>query len=226
MGGDAGRPATGSARGPWWRRPWIIPLALVVVGFLVYQASLFRVHDQMLPPHENSVLYYPVLLGHIGFGTIAMIAVVLQVWPWLRRNHPRVHRVSGRIYIVSALISASCALYAVTFIDGVGRLGFTIATLIWMATTVIAYIRVRQGRYAQHRRFMLYSFALMMNGVWGVVIVNIGLELGANYESLLEAARWGGWVTNLMLVQWWLYHTDPRPEILPENLAPALPGRA
>ena len=28
--------------------------------------------------------------------------------------------------------------------------------------------------------------------------------------SLLEAARWVGWVANLMLVQWWLYHTEGR----------------
>ncbi|GAB3463715.1 DUF2306 domain-containing protein [Actinophytocola sediminis] len=212
---------TRSAPPRWWRRPWVIPLALVVLGFLIYQLSPFRELNEAtapLPPHEGAAWYWPTLLIHMVFGTIAMITVVLQLWPWLRRNHRRVHRISGRFYVVSTLISGVCALSIVSFAPPVGRIGVSMATTLWMFTTTMAYIRVRQHRYAAHRRFMLYSFAIVMNNVWGVVIVQTGMHLPteqpANFLVLIEAARWVGWVVNLMLVQWWLYHTENRPEFV------------
>jgi len=205
-----GRPTT------WWRRPWIIPLALVVLGFLYYNISPFRDLDPATaptPPHDGFPLYYPLLLAHMGFGTVTMVTVVLQLWPWLRRNHPRVHRISGRFYVVAALISGVAALSIVRFAPPVGQIGVSMATLLWMFTTSMGFIRARQGRYAEHRRWMLYSFALVMNNVWGNLIVRGGLALPepVGFLYLVEAARWVGWVVNLMLVQWWIYRTDRRP---------------
>jgi Predicted membrane protein (DUF2306) len=207
-------------RPKWYRRPWVIPLALVVLGFLLYQLSPFRELNEAtapLPPHEGYARYWPSLLAHMFFGTIAMITVVLQLWPKLRRDHPKVHRISGRFYIVSTLISGALALSILNFAPPVGRIGIGFATLTWMAVTVMAFIRVRQGRYAAHRRLMLYSFAIVMNNVWGVIIVKSGLEFISDPSQmvyLLEAARWCGWVVNLMLVQWWLNRTEKRPEFV------------
>lgn len=212
--------ATRPAPPRWYRRPWVIPLALVVLGFLVYQLSPFRALDEAtapLPPHEGYPLYWPSLLAHMAFGTIAMVTVVLQLWPWLRRNHPKVHRISGRFYIVSTLISGVLALSIVGFTPPLGQIGVSFATLTWMFTTTMAYIRVRQRRYAAHRRWMLYSFAVVMNNVWGVLIVRTGMSWPGgpiDFVYLVEAARWVGWVVNLMLVQAWLNHTQKRPEFV------------
>ncbi|GAA3071524.1 DUF2306 domain-containing protein [Streptosporangium carneum] len=198
----------------WWRRPWIIPLVLVVAGFLIFQLSPFAgvaESQAPIPPHDGFPLYYPLLIAHMALGTVAMIAVCLQVWPWLRLRHPAVHRVSGRLYVLGALPGAVIGLVIMPFAPPVGQIGVSMATILWFATTLAGFVAARRRRYALHRRYMLYSFALVMNNVWGIVIVNTGLAVGdISINYLLEAARWVGWVVNLMLVQWWLYRTAGR----------------
>src|SRR5690606_128977 len=210
-------------QGPsWWRRPWIIPLALVVAGFLVFQLTPFARAglDESLapiPPHDGFPMYYPLLWAHMIFGTAAMVTVVLQVWPAMRIRRPAVHRWSGRIYVVSALVSGVIGLVLVRFAPPVGQIGVVSATVLWIATTAAGYVLVRRGRYALHRRFMLYSFALVMNNVWGVIIVNVGLINQVDILYLIEAARWLGWVGNLMLVRGWLSHPAGRGLRLPSR---------
>jgi uncharacterized membrane protein len=213
-GGPAGRPD----RPVWWRRPWIVPLALVVLAFLVYQLSPFRELDEQtapIPPHDGFPLYFPILLGHMFFGTITMITVVLQLWPRLRIEHPRVHRISGRVYVVSAVIAGCAGLVIVPFAPVVGQIGVSLATITWIAVTVAGFVRARQGHFDRHRRLMLYSFAIVMNNVWGVILGRIGFSMidviDVNY--IAEGVRWLGWIGNLMLVQWWIYRTEDRPEV-------------
>jgi uncharacterized membrane protein YozB (DUF420 family) len=213
-------PGTGAARTavprPWWRRPWMIPLALVVAGYLVYQVSPFAGLDERTaptPPHDGFPAYYPILMVHILCGILAMVTVCLQVWPWLRAHHPAVHRGSGRVYVVAALIGGVTGLVLVRFAPPVGQIGVALATLTWLVTTLTGFVMARRRKYALHRRFMLYSFAVVMNNVWGVIIVYTGMHVSAeiDFNYLIEAARWVGWVGNLMLVQWWLYRTARRP---------------
>ncbi|MEU8266675.1 DUF2306 domain-containing protein [Sphaerisporangium sp. NPDC049002] len=221
-GEPEGRPRPPAAASPtrptWWRRPWIIPLLLVVVAFLFYQVSPYvPERTAPTPPHDGFPMYYPLLVVHMVAGTLAIVTAVFQVWPWLRKRHPAFHRVAGRVYVVSAVVGGVVGLIIVRFAPQVGQIGVAMATILWIGTTVAAYVFARKRRYDLHRRFMLYSFALVMNNIWGVLIVNVGMSLALDigFTYYLEAARWIGWTVNLMLVQWWLYHTAGRPLDVP-----------
>ncbi|GII76217.1 hypothetical protein Sru01_11990 [Sphaerisporangium rufum] len=213
------RPAPGSGRAPrsWWRRPWIAPLMALVVAYLFYQISPYVPESKApTPPHDGFPAYYPLLVVHMVAGTLAIISACFQVWPWLRRRHPAVHRASGRVYVAGALVGGTVGLIIVRFAPTVGQIGVAAATSLWIAFTVIAVVYARKGRYDLHRRFMLYSFAIIMNNIWGVLIVNVLMRMPfeVSFLHMLEAARWVGWVFNLMLVQWWLYHTEGRTGVL------------
>ncbi|MFC4586709.1 DUF2306 domain-containing protein [Sphaerisporangium corydalis] len=222
----AGEPA-GSPRTPasqtsprFWRRPWIIPLLLVVVAFLYYQINPYIPEKTApLPPHDGFAMYYPLLVVHIVSGTLAILSACFQVWPAMRKRFPRFHRVSGRVYVIGAVVGGVAGLILVRFAPPIGQIGVTLSTTLWIATTVAAFVAARRRNWELHRRFMLYSFALVMNNLWGVFIVNVGmaLKLDINFTYYLEAARWIGWVANLMLVQWWLYHTAGRPLDVPSR---------
>ncbi|WP_424530123.1 DUF2306 domain-containing protein [Sphaerisporangium viridialbum] len=212
-------PAPTSSTSPrFWRRPWIIPLLLVVVGFIVYQVTPYvPERTAPTPPHDGFPAYYPLLVVHMITGTLAMVTAVFQVWPWLRKRHPAVHRALGRVYVVSALVGGVIGLIIVRFAPPVGQIGVAASTTLWIATTAAAYVMAVRKRYDLHRRFMLYSFAIVMNNIWGVLIVNVLMRLPfeVGFTYMLEGARWIGWVVNLMLVQWWLYHTAGRPLDIP-----------
>ena len=91
----------------------LVPLALLTVIFIGYAVPPYLTLDptqariQPMPPHAS---YYPLLVTHIFLGSVALLAGCLQVWPWLRRSRPVIHRVSGRIYVAAALTASICVM--------------------------------------------------------------------------------------------------------------------
>ncbi|MGB3442464.1 MAG: DUF2306 domain-containing protein [Actinophytocola sp.] len=200
---------------PFWQRPWVAPLAVAVVAYIYLASEPFvgvPKAQAPLQPHENFPLYYPLLIVHMIAGTIAMLTMVLQVWPKLRQERPKVHRVSGRIYVVSVLVSAGLGFIVVWWAPQVGKVGALSLLLFWFVTTIAAYRAVRRGDLNKHRRYMLYSFAVSANNMWAffalLLIQRFQIPLDMVYYQ--EAARWIPWVGNVMLVQWWLYRTARR----------------
>jgi uncharacterized membrane protein YozB (DUF420 family) len=208
-------PETTTKRG-WHRQLFVLPLWAAIIYYLYYQVTPFlgKPEDELpIPAHDGFPLYYPALIVHMAAGTVALLAVCLQLWPWLRKTYPGVHRWAGRAYVFGGAIPGGTAgLTIVWFAPPNGKLGIIIATLIWMSTAVTAWVWARKKRFDLHRRFMLYSFAAVMNPVVGVYIFLTWKELGItlDFVYLIEAARWLSWIGPLMIVQWWLYHTTKR----------------
>src|SRR6185437_15021071 len=88
---------------------WLAPaLAAVVVAFLVYSLPPYFTGGTRVP--ATFALHYPLLVGHVMFASVAMMSVVVQIWPGLRRRHPGVHRRVGRVYVFTAVPAAMCAM--------------------------------------------------------------------------------------------------------------------
>ena len=88
-------------------------LGAVALVFVVYALPPYLTLDPAqarLQPFPPFAAYYPLLVTHIFLGSVALIAASLQVWPWLRRTHPRVHRITGRIYVSAVLPASICVL--------------------------------------------------------------------------------------------------------------------
>jgi uncharacterized membrane protein YozB (DUF420 family) len=208
---------TSSPTKSWWARSWVIPLWAVVLFYLYYQITPFigvPPSEIQVSPHPGFSAYYPILIVHMTAGTIAMLTACMQVWQWLRRSHPKIHRASGRLYVFAGAVPGALAgMTIIWFAPASGKLGVMISVLGWVTTALVAYFAARRGNYVLHRRFMLYSFAFVMNNIWGVFfqIIWIKFHLTLDFTYLLEASRWLGWVINLALVQWWLYRTIDRP---------------
>jgi hypothetical protein len=207
---------------PFWQRPWVAPLAIVVVLYIYLAASPVvgvPAEQRPLPPHDNFPLYYPLLVIHMIAGAITMLTVCLQVWPWLRQHHPKVHRVSGRVYLLATLVSGGLGLVIVWWAPQAGKVGALCLLLFWLATSAAAYRAVRRGDYVRHRRYMLYSFAVATNNIvafFGLLVIQ-ALKIPLDMAYYAEAARWIPWVGNVMLVQWWLYRTARRPAPVPSG---------
>lgn len=60
-------------------------------------------------------MHYLLLVAHILFGSVALVAACLQIWPWLRRTRPAVHRWSGRAYLFGGVFPGGLAVAALTF---------------------------------------------------------------------------------------------------------------
>jgi hypothetical protein len=213
----------------WWRKPWVIPLAVLIVlvaAFLIDELPPYLGLDPAkarITLDEGFRLHYPLLVGHIACGTIALVTLCLQVWPWLRLKHPAVHRISGRLYVFAGVLPSAVMALVITPVAAGGYVGIVTHAVLWVSATLIGWRKMRQRRVIEHRRFMLYSFALTLGILWGRATVLLWplLPEGTNISMLFEMARWFGWVVNLILVQWWLERTRRRPVRTPVAHVPA-----
>jgi uncharacterized membrane protein YozB (DUF420 family) len=211
-----------TARTPLLQRPWVVPLALLTVIFIGYAVPPYlsldpaRARIQPMPPH---VSYYPLLVSHIFLGSVALLAACLQVWPWLRRSRPSIHRWSGRIYVAAALLASGCVMIISPMgLHGANqRLANTMLAVLWFGTTLAGYRAIRQRRFADHRQWMLRSVALAFSIVafrlWMFIAFAVfipGIYAGAEVhpvalDQAIGATSWFSWVVNLLLVEWWLH---------------------
>jgi hypothetical protein len=212
----ANRPARPRRRS---RSLWFGPMAIVAVAFLIYQLPPYLAMDssQSRIPLKFP-LHYAILVGHVLFGSLSLVTMCLQMWPWLRRTHPVFHRWSGRVYLwAGALPSAALALIMFPVAFKAGSIGVLMSASLWSYFGVMGWVRARQRRWREHRKYMLYSFAVM----WGQVIWGFALGMSwiwfspwvaeVDFNYIAETARWVGWVSNLLVVQWWLDKTAKRP---------------
>jgi uncharacterized membrane protein len=237
------KPEAPPAKKTWWRRPWVLPLGLLVTVFLVYSLPPYLGLDaaqSRVPAPAGASWYYPVLVAHIGFASIAMVTCALQIWPWLRQRYPAVHRRTGRVYVFAGAIPASIAGFFVALgaaFGPIGAVSTVLLSLLWFGFTVQGYRMARARRFGDHRRWMIRSFALCMsiisNRIWGIVwflVFTPQLEttFGGSEPAMVQAiagiTTWTGWVLPLLLAEWWLERGRGRrraPAPGPADRAPA-----
>ena len=214
--GDTSDGPTGTRRG-WWRRPWIVGLAVVTVAFLIYALPPYLGLDpeQARLPADRHPLFYPVLVIHIFAGAVLLGCGVLQLWPWLRNRHRRVHRWTGRLYVIMAIPVGVGGLFVAQFPSGgpTQQIANSFLAVLILGTALAGYRAVRQRRFDDHREWMIRSFALafsiVTNRLWMVAFILIFAPGGTDpSDPVVQAAAapsaWASWVANLLIVEWWL----------------------
>ncbi len=206
---------------PWWRRPWIAPLAIVAVLFVAFSLPPYLSGD---PARSRVPASFPghhrLLVAHVLFGSIALLTACLQIWPWFRRRYPTAHRIVGRIYVFAGVLPAGLTALPMGVLSPFGpvaRASSALMAPLWLAFTITGYRMARQRRYAEHRRWMIRSFALtasiITNRLWGplayfILAPQLDTAFGGN-EQLLQwtiagISTWMGWVIPLLAAEWWL----------------------
>ncbi|WP_159942469.1 MULTISPECIES: DUF2306 domain-containing protein [unclassified Nocardiopsis] len=227
----AATPPRGAGRqGPrWWQRPWILPLALFSLAFLLYSLPPYLSldpADARLPSPEGLAWHYPVLVTHIFGGSLLTLLVILQVWPWLRARHPAVHRWSGRLYVFAGIPLVGVPALLISPVSSTGfstQISNALWAVLWLSFTALGYAMARRRRFARHREWMLRSFALLFGIAFDRVIIILlillampGLESAYGGDeavlaaTIAPAASFLSWVLPLLCVEWWLQYRRPR----------------
>ena len=164
---DRPRPRRGLASrltGPGW-----VIMALASVSIVGY-ASLYLTFDPDIYFSQQRANYLRLefALGvHVLCGMLALLIGPFQFVRRLRRRLVRVHRACGAVYLASATgLGVTGLILAPTAYTGLGAsMAFTLLALATLFTTWTAVRMILAGRYAEHRRWMIRSFSLIMAGV-------------------------------------------------------------
>jgi uncharacterized membrane protein len=198
-----------------WRHPLMFPLAVVIVGFLLYVLPPY-IHlnpaTSLVTLNPHFPLHYTVVILHILCGSIALLTLLLQIWPYVLERSPKTHRIAGRFYVFAAIPAAIFGLILAPFGTPTnGNVGSMGLGLMWLFVTIKGFMKARQGRYEEHRRWMIYSFVVGVAPIWGrIFYILIGLfpSVGNHIDpgSVAELAGWA-WVGNVLIAQWWIEKT-------------------
>lgn len=187
---------------------WIV-LLFAIAWFLNSSLSYAFTRDpQPGATLLNRQIWY---VAHIASAVPLLLIGPLQFSPNLRRSRPRVHRLLGRIFLGGSLAGGLLAIYIGATIQYQGsRLPLALFGALWVFFAVAAWRCARAGAYAQHRRFVIRTFAIALAFVWvrvlGVFAEDLLFFIDA--EEMRDATReWLSFVLPLLVVEfvlsWW-----------------------
>jgi hypothetical protein len=198
-------------------------MAMVAVAFIAFSVPPYLTLDpsrSRVPQPGNFTLHFPLLVAHVLFGSVALLTCCLQIWPWLRQRYPAVHRVVGRVYVFGGVVPAGLMALTVGAVSPFGPMvvvSDVLGALLWLAATLTGFRMGRARRFAEHRKWVIRSFALTVsiitNRVWiALCIVILSPQLSTTFggsevalrQTIAGLSSWLGLVVPLLITQWWL----------------------
>ena len=213
----------------WLRESWVAALAVYCLGFAVYGAhryTTFESRFSRVPIRADVPVHYPLLALHVLTGAVAVSLAWLQVWPWLRERRPDLHRRIGRTYFFAGVFPSAVLAFPVAVLtpggQGIRAVLLTMAVL-WSITAVAGFRAAVQGRYADHRRWMLRNVAMtttiITSRILSVLFVDSTLALLPGtyddqrqfvYLTMSATGLWAAIVLHLFFVEWVLLRPRSR----------------
>ena len=181
-------------------------LGYVLVAFVIFAVRLDEAALAAMPGPVAAGFVYrmnlPVwLFAHRWAGFLYPVLGLLQFTPQLRRRWPRVHRITGRFFVVNTLILCSALalippgsnpVYVATrFLEG--------AFLV--VSSVTAVVLAMRGRTEAHRRWMARSFSV---GIGQGLVLLILPALTPSGESQAYLPHWIGDLFCLGVAEMWI----------------------
>jgi len=162
------------------------------------------------------IRYYTNALAtvlHLGPGFFVMVLGPLQFMRGVRKKHIKLHRISGRIFVLCGAIGAFSGV-AIGVFDpfmGIGDQGFneSMATaffaLFILFSLVMAIVRIKQRNFGQHREWMIRAFALMLAiATERLMLTAFMSTTDIGIAVLFGTTFWMAGVINLSAAQLWI----------------------
>ena len=147
---------------------WVVLFLLALSTVAIVSRYLAFDSEEYFSEQRETYLRHEFALGvHVLSGILALVVGPWQFIAAIRRRFIRVHRFLGAVYVASALaLGLSGLVFAPTAYTGpVAVAGFTVLDLAMLFTTATAVRMIVARRVADHRRWMIRSFSLILAGV-------------------------------------------------------------
>jgi uncharacterized membrane protein len=183
---------------------WAI-MSLLALGIGLVSFRYLLPHVPMGAPNVLANLFArPFLAVHAGAAALALVIGPFQFIRSKSGRRPAWHRVSGPAYVAACLIAAPAGLVlAVGSSAGpVAGVGFGLLAVTWFYVNLRGLQAVLQGRYAEHGRWMIRSYALTFAAVTLRLYLPLGpMLLGLDFMTTYRATAWISWIPNLLIVE-------------------------
>ena len=146
-------------------------IALISILFILYTvvqqfvidpgAEDFLSHKAGLEREPRLPAWLAVMRVHVVFACIAMASGLINFSNRIYEKRRKLHRRNGYVYLLSVLLVVLTSGYMAPYATGgkAASMGFNALNLLWTAITITALVQIRRKRIAEHRRWMIRSYA-------------------------------------------------------------------
>ena len=154
-------------------------------------------------PVAQNAFAHPFLTIHAGLGAIALLIAPFQFLVTGKGARKPWHRVAGRVYVICCLASAPAGLVLAfgATTGPISTAGFGTLAVVWFAVNAMGWKSVLDGRFAEHRRWMIRSFALTFGAVTLRLYLPLSPLLHIPFDTLYRAVSFLAWVPNLIIAE-------------------------
>jgi uncharacterized membrane protein len=180
--------------------------ALLSAGIAVFSYRFLLPHPMMGEEIAQNLMRRPWLAIHATLAATALLVGPFQFLPGLRARAPKVHRWIGKVYVIACLCAAPAglALALGSSAGPIAQSGFGVLSIIWFCVTAHAFRLAVTGRIAEHRRWMIRSFAMTFAAVNLRLYLPFPPMMGFSFIEGYRAISWLAWVPNLMVAELYL----------------------
>lgn len=179
--------------------------ALLSVGVAGYAYRYLLPHASGAPgflANRNELPWLPI---HAACGATALLLGPFQFVDRLRIRRCALHRTIGKIYVAGCLIGGVAGL-VLAFGSTAGPIataGFASLAMTWFTINAYAWRLAMAGRFAEHKRWMIRSFALTFGAVLLRLYIPLYSMAGVDFLTGYRAISFLSWIPNLIAVELW-----------------------
>ena len=167
----------------------------------------------------NDGLWNIGFYAHISLGGLALLIGWTQFSKRLRENNVSLHRNIGKVYLISVLISGFSGLYIAYFATGglVSTLGFSVLAIIWIYTTLRAFLEIKNQSIRKHKKYMIYSYAACFAAVTLRLWLPVLTALFQNFIIAYQIVSWLYWIPNMIVAFYIVKHEKLNKHFITSN---------
>ncbi len=145
---------------------WYV-LGLAGISVLLYTDYPLVFHPEPGNPyHAKLIRDFVYLMPHAIGGILATIIGPFQFSTRFRQRHLSLHRLMGKVYIVSVLVAAPMVIIIGRGFDFPLVFMGDLQAALWLICTLLAFITARNRQIAIHRQWMVRSYAFTLNFIF------------------------------------------------------------
>ena len=143
---------------------------------------------------------------HVFISSVVLVTGLLQCSRYLLLKYPRLHRTSGKAYVLTVLcLSGRSGLIMSFYANGgiAARISFVLLSCLWLGTTYMGWRYALQRRWQLHGNMLLRSYALTLSALtlrlyaYLIDVFNIPLHPKTAYILI----SWLSWTLNLLVME-------------------------
>jgi uncharacterized membrane protein len=195
---------------------WPARIAWLLAASLCLAIAAYSARYLLHPPRTSAdalsnPLGVPWLFIHVAGAMTALVLGSLQFLPALRRGAGPPHRWIGRTYVAGCLVGGAAGLILApgSSAGPIATAGFGSLAVIWIAVNLLGWRAAVQGRFAEHRRWMIRSWALTLAAVTLRLYLPLVMALDLPFLPWYRAISFLAWVPNLIAAELWLRRKAP-----------------